>query len=299
MTEKIFEVAYGVWNNLITVAMTLFTTSPTAASGSIYSTTRSMYNAISNVALPITIVFFLIAICKDVTGTPPEQQVRKFLGDAIKFGILVGILANLWDVMGYIMQIADGLTDKLSGYGSGTYLLSVSSDLSSALTEASEMKPTTEIHFVSFGTDLIAFASELLSIAFTQLLFFIGALITLGITVASCISILSSAFQRILKPLAILPFSSVTVAMASGTAESSRVTSSYLKTFFGFCISGAFMVICVKLGVALINGGLISFDYASLDITSKLLYITVQNAVAPIVISGLVKSADSIIGRFF
>lgn len=299
MTETIFEVAYGIWNNLITVAMTLFTTSPTAASGSIYSTSRDMYNAISNVSLPITIVFFLIAICKDVTGTPPEQQVRKFLGDALKFGILVGILANLWDVMGYIMQIADGLTDKLASASSGTYLLSISSDLSNALTEAAELKPTTEIHFTSFGSDLIEFTGELLSIAFTQLLFFIGAIVSLGITVASCISILSSAFQRILKPLAILPFSSVAVAMASGTHEASRVTTSYLKTFFGFCISGAFMVICVKMGVALINGGLIVFDYGSLDITSKLLYITVQNAITPIVISGLVKATDSIIGRFF
>lgn len=299
MTETIFEVAYGIWNNLITVAMTLFTTSPTAASGSIYSTSRDMYNAVSNVSLPITIVFFLIAICKDVTGTPPEQQVRKFLGDALKFGILVGILANLWDVMGYIMQIADGLTDKLASASLGTYLLSISSDLSNALTEAAELKPTTEIHFTSFGSDLIEFTSELLSIAFTQLLFFIGAIVSLGITVASCISILSSAFQRILKPLAILPFSSVAVAMASGTQEASRVTTSYLKTFFGFCISGAFMVICVKMGVALINGGLIVFDYGSLDITSKLLYITVQNAITPIVISGLVKATDSIIGRFF
>lgn len=162
MTEKIFEVAYGVWNNLITVAMTLFTTSPTAASGSIYSTSRGMYSAISNVSLPITIVFFLIAICKDVTGTSPEQQVRKFLGDALKFGIMVGILANLWDVMGYIMQIADGLTDKLAtASGSGTYLLSISSDLSDALTEAAELKPTTEIHFTSFGSDLIEFTGEL------------------------------------------------------------------------------------------------------------------------------------------
>lgn len=113
---------------------------------------------------------------------------------------------------------------------------------------------------------------------------------SLGITVASCISILSGAFQRILKPLAILPFSSVTVAMASGTGEASRVTANYLKTFFGFCISGAFMVISVKIGVALINGGLIVFNYKSMDITSKLLYITVQNAITPIVISGLVKA---------
>lgn len=299
MTESIFQTAYGIWNSLITVAMTLFTTSPATASGSVYSTTRTLYNSISDIALPITIVFFLIAICKDVTSSPPEQQVRHFINDALKFGIMVGILANLWDVMGYVMQIADGVTDRLASYGNAPYLMGMSTDLSNAITEVEELSPATEIHFSSFGSDLISFAKEFLEIALTRLLFFIAALMTLVITVASCISILSSAFQRILKPLAILPFSSITVAMASGSQEASRVATSYIKTFFGFCISGAFMVICVKLGVALINGGLIAFDFASMSTNEKLLFISVQNMITPIVIAGLIKTADSVIGRFF
>ena len=142
------------------------------------------------------------------------------------------------------------------------------------------------------------FLEKYLEIAMTKLLFFIASIVTLGIIVASCISILSSAFQRILKPLAILPFSSITVALASGTHEAERVTTSYIKTFFGFCISGAFMVICIKLGTALTNGGLIAFDFANLSTNEKLLYISVQNMITPIVIAGLVKTADSVIGRF-
>ena len=85
MTEDIFNTAYSIWNSLIEIAMTLFTTSPTAANGSVYSTCKAIYNAISDIALPITIVFFLIAICKDVISTPPEQQARKFLNDGVKF----------------------------------------------------------------------------------------------------------------------------------------------------------------------------------------------------------------------
>lgn len=299
MTESVFNTAYGIWNSLVSLAMTLFTTSPTASNSSVYSTCRLMYNAITDISLPIAIVFFLIAICKDVVSSPPDQQVRKFFGDALKFCILIGILANLWDVMGYIMQIADGVTDKLSSNGSATYLMSMSGDLSSVIADVEDLAPQTEIHFTSFGTDLIAFAKEYLEIAMTKLLFFIASIVTLGIMVASCISILSSAFQRILKPLAILPFSSITVALASGSHEAERVTTGYIKTFFGFCISGAFMVICVKLGTALTNGGLIAFDFASLSTNEKLLYISVQNMITPIVIAGLVKTADSVIGRFF
>ena len=297
MTEDIFNTAYSIWNNLIEIAMTLFTTSPTAANGSVYSTCKNIYTAISDIALPIAIVFFLIAICKDVISTPPEQQIRKFLNDAFKFWILVGVLANLWDVMGYIMQIADGVTEKVASNANSTYQMTMSAELADIISEVNDLKPTTQIHFTSFGSDLIAFAKELLDITMTRLLFFIAAIITLGAIVAACISIINCAYQKILKPLVILPFSSITVAMASGSHEAERVATSYIKTFFGLCLSGAFMVVCVKLGVALTNGGFISSPNGA-SINTKVLFIAVQNMVTPTIIAGLVKSVDSTIARF-
>ena len=297
MTEDIFNTAYSIWNNLIEIAMTLFTTSPTAANGSVYSTCKNIYTAISDIALPIAIVFFLIAICKDVISTSPEQQIRKFLNDAFKFCILVGVLANLWDVMGYIMQIADGVTEKVASNANSTYQMTMSAELADIISEVNDLKPTTQIHFTSFGSDLIAFAKEFLDITMTRLLFFIAAIITLGAIVAACISIINCAYQRILKPLVILPFSSITVAMASGSHEAERVATSYIKTFFGLCLSGAFMVVCVKLGVALTNGGFISSPNGA-SINTKVLFIAVQNMVTPTIIAGLVKSVDSTIARF-
>lgn len=297
MTEDIFNTAYSIWNSLIKIAMTLFTTSPTAANGSVYSTCNAIYNAISDIALPIAIVFFLIAICKDVISTPPEQQARKFLNDGVKFCVMVGILANLWDVMGYIMQIADGITDKVASNASATYEMEMSDELKNIITEVNNLAPTTQIHFTSFGSDLIAFAKEFLDIAMTRLLFFIAAIITLGVIVAACISIINCSYQRILKPLVILPFSSITVAMASGSHEAERVATSYLKTFFGLCLSGAFMVVSVKLGVALANGGFIS-PPGDASINTKVLFMAVENMATPTIIAGLVKATDSTIARF-
>lgn len=297
MTEDIFNTAYSIWNSLIKIAMTLFTTSPTAANGSVYSTCNAIYNAISDIALPIAIVFFLIAICKDVISTPPEQQARKFLNDGVKFCVMVGILANLWNVMGYIMQIADGITDKVASNASSTYEMEMSDELKNIITEVNNLAPTTQIHFTSFGSDLIAFAKEFLDIAMTRLLFFIAAIITLGVIVAACISIINCSYQRILKPLVILPFSSITVAMASGSHEAERVATSYLKTFFGLCLSGAFMVVSVKLGVALANGGFIS-PPGDASINTKVLFMAVENMVTPTIIAGLVKATDSTIARF-
>lgn len=269
---------------MIEIAMTLFTVSPTAANGSVYATANALYTSIADISVPIAIIFFLLAIFKDVVSTPPDQQARRFLGDALKFGIMVGILINLWTIMGYVIQIADGITDKFASGSAITYQLTVSSDLQSVINELDQ--------------DVTIFSGEMWNQIKATIILLIASMATFVIIVSSAIAIISCSFQRIIKPLAILPLSSITVALAAGSGDASRVTTSYIKTFFGFCISGAFMVICVKMGVALGNG-LIAFDMSTLTLTEKALYISVQNAVIPLVIAGLIKSTDSIIARFF
>ena len=122
---------------------------------------------------------------------------------------------------------------------------------------------------------------------------------TLVVIIGSAITILSSAYQRIIKPLAILPFSSISMAMAAGTEEGGRTAMNFVRTLFGFAISGAFMVICIKLGVSLTSGGMIGFDLASMSMFEKIIYISVQNMLTPIIIAGLVNGADSVVQRIF
>lgn len=293
MTEDIFNTAYSIWNSLIQTAMELFTTSPTAANGSVYSTCKILFNSISDIAIPIAIVFFLLAICKDVIAAPAEQQLKKLFSSGLKFCILVGVLINLWDVMGYIIQITDGVTDAMASEETAPYKMEISDELKSVINEVNNLAPTTAFDWSTIGT----FIKEFLEIAMIKLLFFLAAIITLFVIVAAGISIISSAYQRILKPLVILPFASITVALASGSHEAERVSSSYLKTFFGLCLSGAFMVVSVKLGVALTNGGFIS-PPAGASVNTKVLFISIQNMVTPTIIAGLVKTTDSTIGRF-
>ncbi len=288
MLMGIYNTGYSIWNYLIGIAISLFTTSPTAANGSVYTTTHNLFLAISSISVPICVVFFLLALIKDVMNSPPDQQARQFMQDGLKFGVMIGILANLWEIMGYVMQIADGITNDLSMAAS--YNLSLSSDLENIIIEVTTLPDFDFTHIGQSVGDIIVFV-------FVVLLFFLASLATLVIIIASVIGIISCGFQRILKPLVIMPFSSVTVAMATGSGEASRVTTQYLKTFFGLCLAGAFMVVSVNLGVALSNG-LIVFDYAALSTIERCLYISIQNAITPIVIAGLVKSADSIIGKF-
>lgn len=289
IVKSLYNAGYSLWDTIVGIAMTLFTTSPTAAGGGVYGTAHALFLAISDISIPIAIVFFMIAIIKDVTSTPPDQQIRRFFNDAIKFGVMVGILVNLWSIMGYVIQISDGITGNLATGAS--YSLVIPAELEATIDAALEPP---DFSIFELGPTMI----DIMKWIGAFLLFLISGVVTLFVVVASAISILSCAFQRILKPLVLLPFSCITVALATGTSEAGRVTSSYIKAFFGFCISGAFMVICVNLGAALGNG-LVNVDYSAMSDFGKIIFISVQNAIIPIIIAGLVKNADSIIGKFF
>ncbi|MBR1441302.1 MAG: hypothetical protein IJ589_08770, partial [Lachnospiraceae bacterium] len=253
---SIFNKGYDIWNMFISVSVTLFTTSPTSASGDVYTIAKTLFDAILDISLPIAITFFLIAIIKDVMATPPEQQVRRFFQSTLKFVVLVGILANLWLFMGYIIQVADGITDKLNL--AGDYEVHMSTELETAISEICYHTPATNVELLSPGT-WFAWLSEKADIEMHKVILILFACGTLIMTIAAGLSIINCAFQRIIKPLVILPFSTITVAMASGSNEAERISTSYLKSFFGLCLSGAFMVVAVNLGGALINGGLIAF----------------------------------------
>ena len=296
MIYTIYKVGFGIWNTLVGLAMTLFTTSPTAANGDVYTITHNLYLAISSISVPITMLFFLIAIIKEAVTTPPHQVIHKLLYSALKFCIMIGVLMNLWEIMGYIIQIADGITSELAG--ATPYQIAFPADLQNAINTAL-VRPTATIEPLDLGPSVIRFAGAWIDYIVKYLIFIIASAVTTLIMVASGLSVLSSAYQRIIKPLAILPFSSITVAMASGAGDAQRVTTSYLKTLFGFCLSGAFMVICIKLGNALTSGGGIFNLNAVTDAMEKMLYISIQTAINPIITAGLIKSSDHIIGRFF
>ena len=265
------------------IAMTLFTTSPkTAAGGTPYSTVHTLFNAISDATVPIATVFFLIALYKTVVNAPPEQQAQRFLMDALRYCIILFVAANMWKIMGYIMDFADGITAKM-GTTSG-YKLTMNSDLESIIDSTLKLP--------DFELSGEWFAGVWTTIG-CSLLFLIAGIVMVFIMVASCISIISAGFQRILKPLVILPFAGIAIAMGAGGHEISRSLVQYLKTFFGFCISGALMVICVKTGVTLCTS-LVNFDLSGASNIYKCVLIT---AITPIVIAGLVKGTDSMVQR--
>lgn len=288
IVKALYNCAFTVWNALMKIAMTLFTTSPKLAGGGTpYSTVHTFYNAIADATVPIATVFFIIAIYKSVVSAPPGQQAQRFLHDALRYCIILYIAANMWSIMGYIIDFTDGIIGKISA--TSGYTLSVSGDMESIIDTCLKL-PSFELS----GEWLEKFWSTI----GCALLFLIGGIVLLFIMVASCLSIISSAFQRILKPLMILPFAGIAIALGAGGHDISRSLLTYIKTFFGFCISGALMVVAVKTGVSLCTN-LVNFDLTSASNVYKCILITVQMAITPIVISGLVKGSDAITARMF
>lgn len=296
MIVGIYRIGYNFWTSIVGVAMNLFTVDPLNANGTISGTVKNLYDVLEAGSVTIALIFFLIALLKEVISAPPDQQIRKFFGDFIRFGIMIAILANLWTIMGTIMQVANNITSSLAF--SGSYEISVDdTDLPDIIADMLNEDNFEEAEVDGFLEKIAETAKKWGSIFIVAGVSIIAAVATLIIMVACAISIVNSAIQRIIKPLVILPFSCITVALASGAGDASRVTSAYLKTFFGFCISGAFMVIAVNLGSSIATS-LINVTSGSSAIETAI-NASLQAAIMPLVISGLIKSIDSIIARFF
>ena len=286
VVKALYKAAFAIWNFLMETAMTLFTTSPTsAAGGTPYATVHGMYNSIAAATIPIATCFFVIAIYKSVITSPPEQQAQRFLMDAVKYCIILFVAAHLWEILGYIIEFADGITASL-GSDAG-YRLSMGGDLERIIHDSLQF-PEFELSGEWFG--------KFFECIGCCVLLLIGGLILILVMVASCISIISSAFQRIIKPLIVMPFAGIAVAMGAGGPEVGRSMVQFLKTFFGFCISGAMMIVIIKCGCSLCTNMVSSGLAGSTDIENVIM-MTVQAAITPIVIAGLVKGTDAVIQR--
>ena len=106
IVKVLYQAAAFCWNKLLSISIDLATTSPTAASnGDLYCTVREFYNYLLNCTVPLATVFFIIAIYKEVVGSPPEQQAKRFLLDAFKYIIILYLSTRLWEILGLIMKV--------------------------------------------------------------------------------------------------------------------------------------------------------------------------------------------------
>ena len=293
--KSLFRVAALCWNTFIDISIDMFTTSPkTAAGGQLYSTAKTFYDAIVGCTVPLATLFFIIAIYKEVISSPPEHQVRRFLQDALKYIIVLYLSTQLWTVMGYIIEFADGITSSVTVSVEECHINMEDSDLFAQI-DAMEEDDTVEEPDILGGAIMNWFKNLMASIGSTMVFLVVGV-VTILVMVAAGISIISVAFQRIIKPLVIMPFGAIVLGIGSCSGEGTRMMWHFGKNFLGFCLSGAFMVLAIKLGNTLSIYMLSSAISAESDFQNALV-MAIQMNVTVLVISGLCKAMDGIVAK--
>ncbi len=288
LVEMEYKVAFKIWNVLVCRALELLQTSPsTASDGTTYQVAYSLYSAITSAAVPLATVFFIIGIYKSVVSTPADQQFQRFVQDLLRYAIILVLIADSWNIFSYIMELCDGITSVIGTTNS--YELTLSNDLLNLINEEATW-PDFEL-----STEYIKSVFSMI-ICYCILAFAAGA--TLCTYIASSMLIISCAFERVIKPLIVLPFAGIAVSLGAGGGEIARSLHQFIKTFFGLCISGAVMIIAIKLGITLATN-LVSIDFSDASGFEQVLIMSIQCAITPIVVSGLVKGSENLVSRMF
>ena len=296
--KSLFRIAATCWNTFIDISVGLFTTSPkTAADGQLYTTVKTFYDAIIGCTIPLATLFFIIAIYKAVISSPPEQQARRFLQDALKYVIILYLSSQLWTVLGYIIDFSDGITSSVTVSAEDCHLDLEDSDLFAqidALDSDDEDADEPDV----LGGKIVQWFKDMASGFVTILAYFVAGLVTVLIMIAAGISVINVAFQRIIKPLVIMPFSTIVLGIGCCSGEGSRMMWHFGKNFLGFCLSGAFMVLAIKMGNTL-STTMLSDAITTDSSFQNGLIMAIQTNITTLVVAGLCKSMDGMIAKVF
>lgn len=291
--KTLYACAFTLWNHFIDIAVNLFTTSPkSAADGRLYGVVHNVYSALVDCTIPLAMVFYIIAIYKSVIETPPEQQARRFMQDTLKFCLILYISANLWNVLGYIIDFSDGITASIVVNNRDCHIDYEDSELFNMIDSLS-LHTESEILTDGFSATMSEFFDNIGG----YLVFFLGGLISVLVMTACGVAVINVAFQRLIKPLVILPFSTIVMGIGACSGEGSRMMWHYGKTLLGFCISGAFMILAIKLGNILATTVVTALD--GTGVFAQAIFITIQSNLTGLIVAGLCKSMDSTISKTF
>ena len=131
------------------------------------------------------------------------------------------------------------------------------------------------------------------------ILFFMAGVITVLIMISSGLAVIGIAYQRIIKPLIMIPFSTIVLGMSCCSDEGSKMMWSIGKTFLGFCISGAFMMLALYMG-SLISTELLGDVVGSVENDISVGIVTiVRFNMGALIITGLLKSMDAMVQKSF
>ncbi len=316
LIKSIFEAGLVIWNTIVGTSIQFFTADPLSfskTSGQV-AIIKDAAGAISTIALPVVAVFFLLALVKELVSTPIEMVPRKLALNLIKYIVICALVANSYELMCTISNISAGIVRMVNASLSIDAYEIEEADLNlddieeiKAEGEKTDMEAEDEASWwEKLGKWFSDKANWLLNLIldFLQttiiktILYFLGSIIFVFICATSGISILNVAIQRVIKPLVIIPFSAIAFACAAGSQESERVTVSFIKTYVGFVLSGAVILISLAFGSELagtIGSALVTAAAESDNMTVVWVAQLTSALMTPVVVAGLIKGADGIV----
>lgn len=290
--QALFNAGFTVWDACLKVAGGSFSESP--ENNPLWSMVKTLYTTVKMGAIPLATLFFIIAIYKSVVSSPPEQALKKFLSDGIRYALILFVIDKLDTIIEAIMEYSNIFVQKMGG--PHYTFISGSADVATLTNKISELKmDLSTVDAMNFGATIETFFKQM----GPYILFFVAGVITVLVLIGSGLSIIGIAYERIIKPLAILPLSTVILSMSCCSDEGSKTMWSMGKSFFGFCIAGAFFVLAINMGTF---AGTKIADMAPLSGASdyQSMIITIARAnIGAIITTGLLKSMNAMIERTF
>lgn len=290
--KAFLDFAAFIWKTLVGLAMNVAMADPTGGTyAGLHRVAKTAYGTILDITIPLATIFFLVAIIKDATQRSGEAILQSMVASTIKFICILILMNNMITLLDTILQIGANIGQNI---GNKSTNLTFDTDAIISALETDLVKPTFDI------MDLKGFFNDLLNYIFSYLAMFIGTLVAVISVVASAISIVGAAFQRILKPLIIMPFSCVSASMSAAEGELGGAFNHFLKTFVSFALGGAFIILSVQLGTKICSTSIFTSVFADrpTGLTGTLLDLT-QYMLGPMITAGLVKASDSVLSRLF
>lgn len=324
MIQGIYDAGFSVWDTICGFAIKFITANPFTVSyigngtssmsvGGFRGVVQGAYNALLDITIPIAIVLFLIALFKIVISTPPNQQMYAFIGSAIKFGIIIALAANMWTILTEVSRVCAGVVVAVSDSAGGNFSvvnLVMPDDVYKVLTEGWKNNFSPYAAAADYIKENYAFlnlngavdvAAGILSIkdwgerALATMIGFFFAVAFFIVCVACSVIILLTVFKRFIKPLIIAPFSVIAIATGAGGSEASRSMWAFFRTFIGFILSGAIMVLGFAVGTTIAN--MIDFGVTSAEPIKFAVLGSLKMMIQPMLVTGIVKGADSIMSK--
>ncbi len=271
----------------------------------IWIAAKGCFDLLKDITIPIATIFFIIAIYKTVISKPPEEQPKQFLVEALRFIMILFIAGNLFTILSLITEFSENLTNAVLNLCGGTKIENSKfwtdglATIKNAIVE-NEKNGNPKFSELIEG-DIVVFCEKI----FVFLSYFLGGLVTLLVFGSSGFSIVMATIHRIIKPLIMIPFSTIVVGLGACSGEGERMMWHYAKSFLGYCMSGVFILMAVKMGLSLASLDLFNLSEVVKNPTTEgdrlmAALVALFRVNLPVVItSGLVKSADSFMEKIF